>query len=215
VLEKEKDNATIDVIGEVRADGKFAVGHQRDTVKLALDSAQQVAPQKRAVQHRLSSRARQLSPEVCRARKSVGPNGFIRDRRANSRPAQNTAAHEFRSAKQPARSSGREKGKRPHPLVQNQTELVPNVTHVFTRDQHLYLQYEVYDAARGKNPAAAAGTNTAANSSANAVANGAANSAANGNANPPSSDARQNPAVESSAKDRCRVSPASSFCRAA
>src|SRR5882762_739693 len=42
VQAKEKDSATIDVIGEARADGKFAVGHQRDTVKLALDSAQQV-----------------------------------------------------------------------------------------------------------------------------------------------------------------------------
>jgi len=43
VLAKEKDSATIDVIGEARtADSKFAIGHQRDTVKLALDSAQQV-----------------------------------------------------------------------------------------------------------------------------------------------------------------------------
>src|SRR5260370_2826819 len=32
-------------------------------------------------------------------------------------------------------------------------ELVPNTTHVFTPDQHLYLQYEVYDAAKGKNAA--------------------------------------------------------------
>src|SRR5271169_1950453 len=32
-------------------------------------------------------------------------------------------------------------------------ELVPNITHVFAPDQHLYLQYEVYDAAKGKNPA--------------------------------------------------------------
>jgi hypothetical protein len=31
-------------------------------------------------------------------------------------------------------------------------ELVPNITHLFTPDQHLYLQYEVYDAAKGKNP---------------------------------------------------------------
>jgi len=75
---------------------------------------------------------------------------------------------------------------------------------VFTRDQHLYLQYEVYDAARGKNPAAAAGTNTAANSSANAVANGAANSAANGNANPPSSDAAKTPPSKAP-KDSVRV----------
>jgi hypothetical protein len=37
-----------------------------------------------------------------------------------------------------------------NPLVGEQTELVPNVTHVFTQDQHLYLQFEVYDAAKSK-----------------------------------------------------------------
>ena len=37
-----------------------------------------------------------------------------------------------------------------HLLAQDQSELVPNVTHVFTQDQHLYLQYEIYDAARSK-----------------------------------------------------------------
>ena len=41
----------------------------------------------------------------------------------------------------------------PNPLVRDQMELVPNITHVFASDQHLYLQYEVYDAAKGKNPA--------------------------------------------------------------
>src|SRR5205814_3350594 len=40
-----------------------------------------------------------------------------------------------------------------NPLVRDQLELVPNITHVFAPDQHLYLQYEVYDAAKGKNPA--------------------------------------------------------------
>ena len=35
-------------------------------------------------------------------------------------------------------------------LVQDQSELVPNITHVFTPDQHLYMQYEVYDAAKNK-----------------------------------------------------------------
>jgi hypothetical protein len=58
--------------------------------------------------------------------------------------------------------------------VQDQTELVPNITHVFTQDQHLYLQYEVYDAARGKNPSAALGANGPANGGANAPTNEAA-----------------------------------------
>jgi hypothetical protein len=45
-------------------------------------------------------------------------------------------------------ANGKNKGN--NPLVGDQTELVPNVTHVFTQDQHLYLQFEVYDAAKGK-----------------------------------------------------------------
>jgi hypothetical protein len=42
------------------------------------------------------------------------------------------------------------KNKTNNPLIGDQTELVPNVTHVFTQDQHLYLQFEVYDPAKGK-----------------------------------------------------------------
>jgi len=42
VQEKDKDNATIDIIGTVLESGKFPVGRLRDTVKLAVDSAQQV-----------------------------------------------------------------------------------------------------------------------------------------------------------------------------
>ena len=42
VTEKDKDNATIDIIGEVLEGGKFPVGHLRDTVKLAVDSTREV-----------------------------------------------------------------------------------------------------------------------------------------------------------------------------
>jgi hypothetical protein len=71
----------------------------------------------------------------------------------------------------------------PRPLVLDQTELVPNITHVFTQDQHLYLQYEVYDAARGKNPAPSPNANAAASPNANAASAPSANAAANGAAN--------------------------------
>jgi hypothetical protein len=37
--------------------------------------------------------------------------------------------------------------------------LVPSVTHVFTQDQKLFLQYEVYDAAKSKAAEATNGTN--------------------------------------------------------
>jgi hypothetical protein len=49
--------------------------------------------------------------------------------------------------------------------VGEQTELVPNVTHVFTQDQHMYLQFEVYDPAKGKaTPGARPPTGSAGNS---------------------------------------------------
>jgi hypothetical protein len=75
----------------------------------------------------------------------------------------------FSSQRVPANGK---KSSGPHPLVQDQTELVPNITHVFTQDQHLYLQYEVYDAARGK--AATAAPAPAANAGAGSNAGGSA-----------------------------------------
>jgi VWFA-related protein len=193
VLAKDKDNATIDVIGEARtADSKFAIGHQRDTVKLALDSAQQV--RHKNVQYNTGFL---LAPGsyhlkfVVRENQSGRMGSFETDvqipdlRKAPLRMSSVVLS----SQRVPAAAK---KGSGPHPLVQNQTELVPNITHVFTQDQHLYLQYEVYDAARGKNPAAnaavASGTNGAANGATNNAANGAISASSN-NANLVSNDA--------------------------
>jgi VWFA-related protein len=167
VQAKDKDNATIDVIGEVRADGKFAVGHQRDTVKLALDSAQQV--RRKNVQYNTGFL---LAPG------SYHLKFVVRENQTGRMGSFETDVQIPDLRKTPLRMSsvvlssqrvpaGAKKASGPHPLVQDQTELVPNITHVFTQDQHLYLHYEVYDAARGKNPAAAAGVSGAANSATN------------------------------------------------
>jgi hypothetical protein len=80
----------------------------------------------------------------------------------------------------PATGASTKKGL--HPLVQNQQELVPNITHVFTQDQHLYLQYEVYDAAhqrKGGTVAASSGNNAldALLGDAGATGNGASSAA--------------------------------------
>jgi VWFA-related protein len=178
VQAKDKDNATIDVIGEVRADGKFAVGHLRDTVKLALDSAQQV--RRKNVQYNTGFL---LAPG------SYHVKFVVRENQSGRMGSFETDVQIPDLRKTPLRMSsvvlssqrvpaGAKKTSGPHPLVQDQTELVPNITHVFTQDQHLYLQYEVYDAARGKNPSAAAGANGPANGGANAPPNEAAKAAA-------------------------------------
>src|SRR6267378_6732433 len=202
VQAKDKDSATIDVIGEARtADSKFAIGHQRDTVKLALDSAQQV--RHKNVQYNTGFL---LAPGsyhlkfVVRENQTGRMGSFETDvqipdlRKAPLRMSSVVLS----SQRVPA---GAKKGSGPHPLVQNQTELVPNITHVFTQDQHLYLQYEVYDAARGKNPAPSPLANGATNSGANNAASGATNSGPN----VALSDAPKNVPQTKAPKDSVRV----------
>jgi VWFA-related protein len=154
VTEKDKDNATIDIIGEVLASAKLPVGRLRDTVKLAVDSTRQV--RRKNVQYNTGF---VLSPGsyhlkfVVRENQTGRIGSFetdvqIPDLRKTPLKMSSVVLSSLRT---PAASK---KGA-PNPLVRDQMELVPNITHVFASDQHLYLQYEVYDAAKGKNPAPA------------------------------------------------------------
>src|SRR5712671_6367938 len=155
VTEKEKDNATIDIIGEVREGGKFPVGQLRDTVKLAVDSTQQI--RRKNVQYNTGF---VLAPGsyhlkfVVRENQTGRIGSFetdvqIPDLRKAPLKMSSVVLSSLR-----APVTGKKTGA--NPLVRDQMELVPNITHVFAPDQHLYLQYEVYDAAKGKNPAPAA-----------------------------------------------------------
>ena len=47
-------------------------------------------------------------------------------------------------------ASARQPSKLETPLVRDGEEYVPNISHVFRQDQHLYLLYEVYQPAREK-----------------------------------------------------------------
>ena len=149
VQEKDKDNATLDIAGVVLEGGKFQVGQLRDTVKLAVDSTQQV--RRKNVQYNTSF---VLAPGSYHLR------FVVRENRTGRMGTFETDVQIPDLRKVPLRSSSvvlsslrvpaSGKNKSTNPLVGDQTELVPNVTHVFTQDQHLYLQFEVYDAAKGK-----------------------------------------------------------------
>jgi VWFA-related protein len=155
VTEKEKDNATIDIIGEVLEGGKFPVGRLRDTVKLAVESAQQV--RRKNVQYNTGF---VLAPGsyhlkfIVRENQTGRMGSFetdvkVPDLRKNPLKMSSVVLSSLRTP------TANKKGAL-NPLVRDQMELVPNITHVFTSEQHLYLQYEVYDAAKGKTPAPAA-----------------------------------------------------------
>jgi VWFA-related protein len=155
VQEKDKDNATLDIAGVVLESSKFQVGQLRDTVKLAVDSTQQV--RRKNVQYNTSF---VLAPGSYHLR------FVVRENRTGRMGTFETDVQIPDLRKVPLRSSSvvlsslrvpaTGKNKSTNPLVGDQTELVPNVTHVFTQDQHLYLQFEVYDPAKGKTSSMAA-----------------------------------------------------------
>jgi VWFA-related protein len=165
VSEKDKDNATIDIIGEVRLTGKgrVPVGQLRDTVKLALDSTQQV--RRKNVQYNTGF---VLAPGnyhlkfIVRENQTGHMGSFETDVQVPDlrKVPLRMSSVVLSSLRTPVTNAPKKKGA--NPLIQDQTQLVPNVTHVFTRDQHLYLQYEIYDAAKGKVAVAATATPAAA-----------------------------------------------------
>src|SRR5438034_1112009 len=155
VTEKDKDNATIDIIGEALGGGKLRVGQLRDTVKLAVESTQQV--RRKNVQYNTGF---VLAPG------SYHLKFVVRENQTGRMGSFETDVQIPDLRKMPLKMSSvvlsslrapvTNKKNGANPLVRDHVELVPNITHVFTPGQHLYLQYEVYDAAKGKNPTAAA-----------------------------------------------------------
>lgn len=150
VQEKDKDNATIEVIGVVLESGKFPLGRQRDTVKLAVDSAQQV--RRKNVQYNTGF----LLPPgsyhlkfIVRENRTGRMGSFETDVRIpDLRKAPLRMSSVVLSSQRVPAAQKKKSGFQP--LVTEQTELVPSVTHVFRQDQKLYLQYEIYDAAKVK-----------------------------------------------------------------
>src|SRR6516225_6434885 len=149
VQEKDKDNATIDIIGQVQEGGKFAVGRLRDTVKLAVDSAQQV--RRKNVQYNTGF---VLAPGnyhlkfIVRENRTGRMGSFETDVRIPD--LRKTTLRMSSVVLSSQRVPAPQKKKSFQPLISEQTELVPSVTHVFRQDQKLYLQYEIYDAAKAK-----------------------------------------------------------------
>src|SRR5947209_9294142 len=143
----DKDKASLDIVGEVLDELKRPVGSVRETVKLSLDASQEV--RRKNVQY---STGFLLAPGkyhfkfVIRENQSGRLGSFETDftvpdiRKAPLKMSSIVLA----SQRQPATK------KTQNPLVRDGSELVPNIAHVFTLDQHLYFFYEVYDPVKDK-----------------------------------------------------------------
>ncbi|HEX7285873.1 MAG TPA: VWA domain-containing protein [Candidatus Angelobacter sp.] len=149
----DKDKASLDVAGAVMDELRRPVGSVRETVKLSLDASQEV--RRKNVQYNTGfvlTAGKYHFKFVVRENQTGRTGSFETDftvpdiRKAPLKMSSVVLA----SQRQPATK------KTQNPLARDGNELVPNIAHVFTPDQHLYLFYEVYDATRDKSPEPAA-----------------------------------------------------------
>jgi hypothetical protein len=148
----DKDKASLDVIGAVMDEVKRTVASVRETVKLSLDASHEV--RRKNVQY---STGFILVPGkyhfkfVVRENQSGRLGSFETDFAV---PDIKKAPLKMSSVVLASQRVPYTKKKTQNPLVRDGNELVPNIAHVFTLDQHLYLFYEVYEPAKDKSPAA-------------------------------------------------------------
>ena len=141
----DKDKATLDIMGEVIDEAKRPIGQARETVKLNLDSAQQA--RQKNIQYTTSFN---LPPGKYHLKFVVREN---QTGRMGSFEADITLPDMKKSPLKMSSivlSSLRQPSKKLNPTVRNGQEYVPNISHVFRQDQHLYLLYEIYSPAHEK-----------------------------------------------------------------
>jgi VWFA-related protein len=141
----DKDKATLDIIGAVIDEVKRPVGRVRETVKLNLD--QSVGARQKNIEYTTSFN---LPPGKYDLKFVVRENqtGRMGSFEATiNLPDLKKAPLKMSSI---VLASTLEPSKKDDPLVHNGQEYVPNISHVFRQDQHLYLLYEVYEPARAK-----------------------------------------------------------------
>ena len=146
VRSSDRDKATLDVIGMVLDSEHHPLNRIRDTVKLAVSSSTEV--QKKNVQYDTGMSL--LSGKyhlkfVVRENQTGRMGSFEADIDVPDLKAQPLKMSSVVLASQ---TQAAKKGANLNPLIHDGSEIVPNITHVFSASQHLHLYYEVYDPVR-------------------------------------------------------------------
>ena len=145
-----KDKATLDIIGEVIDEVKRPIGRAREKVKLNLD--QSLGARQKNIQYTTSFN---LPPGkyhlkfVVRENQTGRMGSFEADIMLPDLKKMPLPGNRIRMSSI-VLASQRQPSKQQSPLVRDGEEYVPNISHVFHQDQHLYLLYEVYQPAREK-----------------------------------------------------------------
>jgi VWFA-related protein len=148
VRSSDRDKATLDVIGMVLDNERHPLNRIRDTVKLAVSTSTDV--QKKNVQYDTGMSL--LSGKyhlkfVVRENQTGRMGSFETDIEVPDLKTQplKMSSVVLASQTQPVKIK---KSEDLNPLVHDGSEIIPNITHVFSASQHLLLYYEVYDPAR-------------------------------------------------------------------
>ncbi len=155
-LSKDQDKATLDVLGVVTDEKKLPEGEIRDTVKLAVNTSNQV--RRKNVQYDsyvMLPPGKYHFKVVVRENESGRMGSFETDFVI---PDLKSAPLKMSSIVLASQVQPAGKHDTNNPLVRNGSEIVPSVTRVFANGQHLYLYYEVYDPAKNTDVGPAPGT---------------------------------------------------------
>ena len=146
----DRDKATLDIIGQVKNAQGIKVGDVRETVKLAVDAAQQVKQKNVQYSTGFNLASGKYSLKFVVRENQTGQMGSF-ETELNV-PDLKKAALKLSSV---VLASQRvpDAQKTANPLVRDGLEWIPNIPHVFRQDQHLYFLYEVYDPAHQKSEA--------------------------------------------------------------
>jgi VWFA-related protein len=144
----DKDKATLDIIGSVIDEAKRPIGQARETVKLNLDPSLQA--RQRNIQYTTSF---DLPPGKYHMKFVVRENQTGRMGSFEAEIALPDMKKSPLKMSSIVLASMRQPSKKQSPLVRDGEEYVPNISHVFRQDQHLYLLYEIYSPAREKTAA--------------------------------------------------------------
>lgn len=155
IRSSDRDKATLDVIGIVLDNEHHPLNRIRDTVKLAVNTTSDV--QKKNVQYETGMSL--LSGKyhlkfVVRENQSGRMGSFETDIDV---PELKTQPLKMSSIVLASQTQTVKKSSSLNPLIHDGSEIIPNITHVFSATQHLLLYYEVYDPARSSTAGSASG----------------------------------------------------------
>jgi VWFA-related protein len=142
----DQDKATLDMIGAVTDEKKIPITTLRDTVKYKVAGSQEV--RRKNVQYNsgfVLPPGKYHLKVVVRENQSGRLGSFETDLVV---PELKTVPLKMSSVVVASQLQRAAKHRNDNPLIRDGSELIPNVTHVFSSGQHLYLYYEVYDPGR-------------------------------------------------------------------